>query len=113
MCIRDRFISVRTNFVVLCIGYAWIHARKRGFQLARVRFSLIVLLALVYAGLEAFSLYRGVAHDGDLARGLALIGEHASDSVASVVGGSELSHPFLTTIEVGMYERAGDLGGQS
>lgn len=107
------FISVRTNIVVLCLGYAWIYCTKRRVELQRVRFSLIALLLVTYVALEGFSLFRGASQYAGFEAAVTMIGQQAEDSVASVVGGSELSHPFLTAMEVEQSERAGDLGGQS
>jgi hypothetical protein len=107
------FISVRTNFVILALGYGWIHCARRGLELQRVRIVLVVGLLLAYVGLEGFSLFRGAVQEHQMGDALQSISAHAEDSVASIVGGSELSHPFLTTIEVMQQERAGDLGGES
>lgn len=107
------YISVRTNFVVLCIGYAWILCQARGFQLRRVRISLVIALVFVYAGLECFSLFRGASRGADTGRAIEMIAQYGQDSLSSIVGGSELTHPFLTTVEVVQSERDGDLGGAS
>jgi hypothetical protein len=106
-------ISVRTNVVVLCLGYAWIFCTKRRVELQRVRLSLVAALLVTYVGLEGFSLFRGATQEAGLESALTLIGRQSEDSLASVVGGSELSHPFLTTMEVAQSERAGELGGRS
>lgn len=106
-------ISVRTNVVILAIGYGWVLCRARKIELKRVRPLLVALLLVMYAAMECFSLFRGASQEVGSARALELIGQYSSDSLSSVVGGSELSHPFLTTLEVSTYELPGDLGGQS
>jgi len=106
-------ISVRTNAVILLIGYGWVTCRTRRLELKRVRPVLVALLLVVYACMECFSLFRGASQEVGSGRALELIGQYSSDSLSSVVGGSELSHPFLTTLEVTTYELPGDLGGSS
>jgi hypothetical protein len=106
------FISVRTNAVTIALGYASIFAWQRGAELRRVRPAVVVGLLALYAVLESFALFRG-AYKGDVGDALALIGSQGERAFASAIGGSELSHPFVTTGEVLRLRDAGELGGRS
>jgi len=105
-------ISVRTNFAILALGYLTILARRRGWQLRRVRPSLIVGMAALYLLLETFALLRG-AYKGDFAQALWMIQGRGMESVSAAIGGSELSHPFITAAEVMADREPGELAGQS
>jgi hypothetical protein len=105
-------ISVRTNFAILLLGYLAIHCRRNGWQLRRVHPGLIALALVTYACLETFALFRG-AYKGDVGEALWLIQGQGMNSIAAAIGGSELSHPFITAAEV-LYDReAGELAGRS
>lgn len=106
-------ISVRTNVVILVIGYGWVTCRRRGLELRRVRPAIVASLVVLYAAMECFSLFRGAVIEVGVDRAIGVIAQYSDDSLSSVVGGSELSHPFLTTMEVATTELPGDLGGQS
>ncbi len=105
-------ISVRTNFAILLLGYLAIHCRARGWQLRRVHPGLLALALVTYASLETFALFRG-AYKGDVSDALWLLQGQGMNSIAAAIGGSELSHPFITAAEV-LYDReAGELAGRS
>lgn len=106
------FLSIRTSFVMLVAGYAWIACVRNGLELRRVRISWVAALVALYAVLETFSLFRG-AWEGDVAQAMRVIVADPSSSLSSAVGGSELSHPFLTALEVEESEEAGALAGAS
>jgi hypothetical protein len=106
------FISVRTNAVLLVLGYAAIHAARRGWELRRVRVSLALVLLGLYVGLEAFALLRGL-YRSDLGEALWLLQSQGERAIASAVGGSELAHPFITAGEVLRHREAGELAGAS
>lgn len=106
------FLSVRTNFVLILLGYAYLAVRARGFELRRVRPALVVVLALSYVGLESFALFRG-AYRGDLGSAVASLGANAEASLSRAVGGSELGHPFITAMEVVQTRDPGELRGES
>ena len=106
------FLSVRSNFVVLLAGYAYLWCRRSGFQLRRVRPALVVLLLAAYFGLESFALFRG-AYRGDASAAVRLLAQNAESSLARAVGGSELGHPFITAMEVTSAREPGELGGSS
>ena len=59
------FISVRTNAVVLALGYASILAHRSGSELRRIRPALVAAGLVGYVFLESFALLRGV-YRGDL-----------------------------------------------
>lgn len=106
------FISVRTYALLLVLGYAVIVCRRRRVELRRVHVGLIAGLVLGYIGLESFSLFRDL-YRGDLGQALSAFAAQSESAFASVVGGSELSHPFVTTAEV-MHDRLpGELAGSS
>lgn len=107
------FISVRSNAVILGLGYAYVFCRSRRVEVRRVRPMLVLGLVAGYALLETFSMFRGAAQEVGLERALALVEERADSGFGTVVGGSETTHPFITTIEVMQSERAGDLRGAS
>jgi len=67
---------------------------------------------LLYAGLESFALLRGV-YRGDFAQALTRLEAQGELVFAAAVGGSELSHPFITAGEVLREREAGELAGQS
>lgn len=106
------FISVRTNAVVLVVGYLSILARRRNFQLRSIRPWMVAGALLLYAGLESFALLRGV-YRGDFAQALTRLEAQGELVFAAAVGGSELSHPFITAGEVLREREAGELAGQS
>lgn len=105
-------ISVRTNFAILLLGYLAIHCRRNAWELRRVRPSLLALALLAYLALETFALFRG-AFRGDVGEALWMLQGRGMDSVAAAIGGSELSHPFITAAEVLHDREAGSLAGQS
>ena len=77
-----------------------------------MRVVIAAAILCLYVGLEGFSLWRGAWRAG--ARDpWALIRADPEASLASIVGGSELAHPFLTTLEVLETRTAGELAGRS
>lgn len=106
-------ISVRTNFVILALGYGWIACARRDVTIARVRPALALAAVVGWFGLELVSLWRGAVKEAGADRAGELIVRNAETNLAAVVGGSELSHPFLTALEVRLHEHEGSLGGQS
>ncbi|MCC7014024.1 MAG: hypothetical protein IT454_15815 [Planctomycetes bacterium] len=106
------FISVRTNAVILVLGYLSIVAWRRRLELRGVRLSLLCALLALYLALESFALFRGV-YRGDLAEALWILQTQGERAIASAVGGSELSHPFVTAGEILRGREAGELAGRS
>ena len=109
------FVAVRTYAVALFLGYIYLACRRTGFTLARVRPSLVIALMLGYAGVEAFAMLRGAWH-GSFVDAVATLQRQPlgiERSLGQVVGGSELAHPFLTTMELARFEEGGELGGSS
>lgn len=110
------FLAVRTNAALVALGYLSIFCAQRNWQLRRVRPSLILaLLGLFLAG-EAFAMARGAWKDDDFksalmeVKSMGLANEHA---LSSLLGSSELAHPFYTALELVQSESAGELGGMS
>jgi hypothetical protein len=106
------FISVRTNAVVLVLGYTSILARRRNFQLRSIRPWMVIAGVALYAALESFALLRGV-YRGDFSEALGRLEAQGELVLAAAVGGSELSHPFITAGEVLREREAAELGGAS
>ena len=106
------FMAMRSNVLALTLGYGWIHCRRRGIRIGRVRLRLVAVLALGYLGLETFSVARGIWSQGARAVWETLKLD-PRQSLASVVGGSELAHPFLTTLEAVETHAPGELAGRS
>lgn len=106
-------ISVRTNFVILALGYSWIYCMRRDVTIARVRPAIVALALCGWFGLELVSLWRGAVKEAGFDRATELIVRNVDANLSAVVGGSEFSHPFLTTLEVRTHEREGELGGAS
>ena len=106
------FISVRTNAVVLVLGYLTILARRRDFQLQRIRPWMVLGGLALYAALESFALLRGV-YRGDLSEAVGRLEAQGELVLAAAVGGSELSHPFITAGEVLREREAAELAGAS
>lgn len=106
------FISVRTNAVVLALGYASILARRSGFELRRIRPALVAAGLVGYVFLESFALLRGV-YRGDLGSAITQVVDRGALALGTAVGGSELSHPFITTAEILRSHEAGELAGES
>lgn len=108
-------IAQRTNAVIIAIGYATIICNHRGVQLRRLRPGLVLAILALYASVEAFSIIRATWKDGLDASLSAL--SHFKDAedgaFATLLGGSELSHPVFTSIELMQMEDAGALGGRS
>jgi hypothetical protein len=109
------FIAVRAYAAALVLGYAHVLCARRRVRLDQVRPSLVLMLVAAYLGLEGYAILRSTwTVTGDLGRALELAADVGQqDALGSVVGGSELSHPFITTAEVARFEEAGALGGES
>lgn len=106
------FISVRTNAVVVALGYASVLAHRSRFELRRIRPALVAAGLVGYVFLESFALLRGV-YRGDLEAAIARVAAQGEVVLGTAIGGSELSHPFITTGEVLRSREAGELGGES
>lgn len=109
------FVAVRTYAVALFLGYVYLACRKSEFSLARVRPWLIVTLGIGYIGVESYAMMRG-AWQGSIVDAFQTIQREQKGlehTVGQIVGGSELSHPFHTTMELAQFEEAGALGGAS
>ena len=106
------FISVRNNLVVLLAGYGVIVCARRRIELRRIRPWMVAGLLVAYFVLEAFAQFRG-AYRGDIEGAIGHIASRGAGVLASAVGGSELSHPFVTALEVRQGYRAGELQGSS
>jgi hypothetical protein len=109
------FIAVRHYAVALFLGYVYLACRNGRFTLARVRPGIAVALLVGYLGVEAFALLRA-SWRGNIADALVTAQrEHKGleQTLGQIVGGSELSHPFLTTMELMSFEEPGALAGSS
>ena len=106
------FTSVRTNFLILLLGYLYIACVRRKVEVRRVRVSLLAVLLAAYLLLESFTLFRGL-YRGDLGEAVTMFVGQGQQAFSSAVGGSELSHPFVTTAEVVQSRIPGELGGRS
>jgi len=106
------FLSVRTNAVVLIVGYLAVLSRRSNFELRSIRPWMVASALVLYACLESFALLRGV-YRGDLAQALTRLEAQGELVFAAAVGGSELSHPFITAGEILREREAGELAGQS
>ncbi len=106
-------IAVRTNVVILGLGYAWILCVRRRIVVSRVRPAIVALAVCGWFGLELVSQWRGAVQEVGADRAFESIARNAESNLAAVIGGSEFSHPFLTALEVRMHEHEGALGGQS
>jgi len=109
------FIAVRHYAVALFLGYVYLACRNGRFALARVRPGIAVALLVGYLGVEAFALLRS-SWRGSIADALVTVQrEHKGmeQTFGQIVGGSELSHPFLTTMELMRFEEPGSLAGAS
>lgn len=109
------FIAVRTYAAAMIIGYTVIYARDHRIQLRQIRLRLVLLILCAYVGMEAYAILRSSWKlTGDLGAAIELArSTDADDAFGAVVGGSELSHPFLTMVEIMEYEEAGELRGRS
>ena len=109
------FIAVRHYAVALFLGYVYLACRHGRFTLARVRPGIAVALLVGYLGVEAFALLRA-SWRGSITDALVTVQrEHKGleQTLGQIVGGSELSHPFLTTMELMRFEEPGALAGSS
>lgn|GEM_PF-2127716 len=109
------FIAVRTYAVALGLGYVMIFARDRHVELRQLKPGLLVALLLAYAGSEAYALLRSSWNaTGNLGSAVQMaMRTNGDQALGALVGGSELSHPFLTLAEVREHEESGVLAGQS
>jgi hypothetical protein len=109
------FIAVRTYAAALLVGYVVIYARERGFQLRHLRLRLVVLLIVGYIGMESYAILRSTwKTTGDLGSAIGMARAiETDDAFGAIVGGSEISHPFLTLAEIMEYEEPGALAGRS
>lgn len=107
-------LSVRTYAMALGLGFAHLFCRRRGMRLAGTPPALVLALVAGYLGVEGYSIVRGLWRDG-LLEALQLVQAQAGSAsfLGKWVGGSELAHPFVTTLEVMRDEEAGALGGES
>jgi len=106
-------IAVRTNLVILALGYAWILCARRGMTIRSTRPALAFVAILGWCSLELISLWRGAVKEAGSGRATEILVQNVESNLAAVVGGSEMSHPFLTALEVRMSEHEGELGGSS
>jgi len=109
------FVAVRNYAVALALGYTYVACRDRGFSLARVKPGLAIALLVGYVGVEAFALLRA-SWRGSITDALVTVQREQrglEQTVGQIVGGSELSHPFLTTMELMRFEEPGALAGAS
>jgi len=108
-------IAQRTNVVIIALGYAVIYCNHNRIQLRRVRPALVVLLAVLYVGVELFGVVRATWKQGldQTLTALAMMGEAKGDSLGAMLGGSEFAHPFYTSLELMQMEEPGALGGSS
>lgn len=108
-------IAQRTNAVIVALGYAAIHCNRRQLQLRRVRPLLVVGCLTLYASVEAFSIVRATWKEGlsQSLEALAELTDAQGTALGALVGGSELSHPVFTSLELMQMEEAGALGGSS
>ncbi|MEZ6017608.1 MAG: hypothetical protein R3F49_21040 [Planctomycetota bacterium] len=108
-------VAVRTYAVALFLGYVYLACRDRGFSLARVRPWVVIALGVGYAGIESYAMLRG-AWKGSLMDAMRTVQQQQKgieQTLGQIVGGSELSHPFLTAMELAQFEEAGSLRGSS
>ena len=106
------FIAVRSYSIAVLLGHLYLFCERRGIELRRVRLRVLAALLGLYLGLETYAQVRG-SWDGDATALLEAVQELDATSAVTlgqVVGGSELSHPFITAMEVARYEEAGALG---
>lgn len=106
-------VAVRSHVATLGLGYLYLWAKRREFRVSSVRPSMILALCLAYVGIEAYSLLRSF-WDGSLSSAVVSFQEEMPEldsTIGQVVGGSELSHPFLTMMELDRHELAGELEG--
>jgi O-antigen polysaccharide polymerase Wzy-like protein len=108
-------IAQRTNAVIVALGYAAIYCRRNGLQLRRVRPALVVGILVLYGSVEAFSIVRATWKDGlgQSLDALAAVTDAQESALGTLIGGSELSHPVFTSIELMQMEEPGALGGSS
>lgn len=109
------FLGQRSYAVAIGLGHLFLFVLHRRIEVRAVRPRVVVMLLLAYAGLELFALVRG-AWQGSFVDAVAVVqgaSEHGERTLGELVGGSELAHPFITTMEVERYERGGELGGSS
>jgi len=109
------FVAVRTYAVALFLGYLYIACRRSEFSLSRIRPWVVVVLLVGYVGVESYAMLRG-AWRGSLVEAMQTLEREQRGldrSLGQVIGGSELSHPFLTAMELREFEEAGALGGSS
>jgi len=109
------FIAVRTYAAALVLGYVHVLCVRCRFELRQVRPGLVLALLAAYVGLEGYAIVRSTWNStGDLGRALELAADVGQEqALGTVLGGSELSHPFITTAEVARFEEPGALRGES
>ncbi len=108
-------IAVRTYAAALVLGYVFVFCERRCIQLRRVRVGVLVLMFAAYLGLEGYAILRSTwTRTGDLGAAISMAAKVGKDdALGSVIGGSELSHPFLTAAEIQQFEEPGALRGAS
>lgn len=109
------FISTRTYFFIVFVGYLYIFCLKRGMQVRRIRIRVIAVLVLAFLTIEGYMIVRG-AYTGDIGEAFTAVSELGVTSnrmLGSFVGGSEFTHPFVTAMEVFRFEDLGSLMGGS
>lgn len=108
-------IAVRTYAAALVLGYVFVFCDKRLIQLRRVRIGVLVMMLAAYLGMEGYAIMRSTwSTTGDLGMAVRMAAQvDKGRALGSVIGGSELSHPFLTAVEIEQFEEPGELGGES
>ena len=109
------FLAVRTNAVVLGLGYAFVYCKRNGVRFDRLKFGLVLSIVAAWGGLELFGIFRAT-YQGDLGEAVetvASLGVTESSAIGTMLGSSELAHPFYTSMELRSADHGADLGGAS
>jgi hypothetical protein len=109
------FIAVRSQGVAVILGYLAAYCMNHSVQIRRVKPRAVILLFAAYFAAESYAIVRSSwMGSGDFMRAVEIArSADSDDSLSGVVGGSELSHPFLTAAELLQYEEGGELLGES
>jgi hypothetical protein len=108
-------ISVRAYAIAVILGHLVLFCDRRGVQLRRVRPLVLAAVLAVYAGVETYGHLRGSwrGSAADLLASVQDLGQASKATLGQIVGGSELSHPFISAMEIAQFEEPGELRGRS
>ena len=109
------FIQVRTYVAILIFGYLYIYIDRCEIKVSQLKIKYILGLIFIVILFELFSLLRSVISSDnslDFENIFKFAISNIEIGISSIVGGSDISHPFITFMEISRHEQSGWMMGQ-